>query len=147
MHNDLWSPLSPDLVLASAQKLTDAELFGLHEARRERKKWEKDVARGAMRQTVEYWHHYWQGLSKRKQEAEGFRKQTRTAVRRAFSLEYFGAPAAVQDAVLAVYWHDMVETHTFEQTHYDTLVAAWERIMGTELTRYEPLQTEGATNV
>lgn len=147
MREDLWSPLSADLVLAAAQKLTDVELFALHEARRERKKWEKDEARCAVRQTVEYWHHYWQGLSGRKQEAEGFRKQTRAAVRRAFSLEYFGAPAAVQDAVLAVYWDDMVDTHTFEQTHYDTLVAAWERIMGTELTRDPALHNDGATNV
>ena len=147
MRDDLWSPLSPELVLAAAQELTNPDLLALHDARRLRKKWQIDEARHAVRQTVEYWHHYWQGVSGRKQEAEGFRKQTRAAVFRAFSLDYYGAVSVVQDAVLAVYWHDMVGTHTFGQDHYGTLVAGWESVMGDYLTSGDALDTDEANNV
>ena len=42
---------------------------------------------------------------------------------------------AIWDAVQALLVRDLVGQHGFTQEHYDTLVALWESVMGTEWTR------------
>ena len=45
------------------------------------------------------------------------------------------ATRATRDVVLALVVRDLIGQHGFTQTHYDTLVAPWESVMGTEWTR------------
>ena len=42
---------------------------------------------------------------------------------------------AARNAVLALAVRDLIGQHGFTQQHYDTLVAPWETVMGTEWTR------------
>ena len=45
------------------------------------------------------------------------------------------ARGAAREAVLVLVVRDLIGQHGFTQRHYDTLVALWESVMGTEWTR------------
>ena len=51
------------------------------------------------------------------------------------SADWDAAWYATRDAVQALVVRDLIGQHGFAQEHFDTLVAPWESVMGTEWTR------------